>query len=104
MTDYKDILEEVKNAEGVTDPEELAAGHPGTRSTKAHRATKSGRAKYSEPIKRGTPVIILTGKGAGVKGIVTHIEGDRATVINLMRGTFIISLGDIEAVRTERED
>lgn len=43
-------------------------------------------------------MLIKTGEGAGVKGILTKIDNRQATVVSLFKGTYIVDTEHIEPV------
>ena len=50
-------------------------------------------------LRRGAEVLIIAGDGSGIKGIITSIEGEEATVINLMRGTYKKRLEELKELK-----
>ena len=43
---------------------------------------------------------IKAGNGVGIMGIVTRVKDGKAMVVNLMKGTFIKTLEELEPIQT----
>ena len=45
-------------------------------------------------------MIIRSGEGEGIRGIVIQIDGDLLTIVNLFKGSFIKHKDEVEIIHT----